>query len=47
MISIFILGLIKWIRGVILGKPVGYLSLILVFEGIVAVVFIFKIQNKR
>ncbi|WP_162087810.1 hypothetical protein [Chryseobacterium aquaeductus] len=40
LISIFILGLIKLIRGLYLGKPVGYLVMILVIE--IAVIIIIK-----
>lgn len=32
MISIFILGIVKLIRGLFLGKPVGFLILILILE---------------
>lgn len=35
MISIFILGIIKLIKGIYLGKPVGFLILILIVEIIV------------
>lgn len=35
MISIFILGIVKLIRGMFLGKPVGFLILILILEFIV------------
>jgi hypothetical protein len=35
MISIFILGIIKLIRGIFLGKPVGFLIMILFLEFIV------------
>lgn len=35
MISIFILGIVKLIRGLFLGKPVGFLILILILEFIV------------
>lgn len=35
MISIFILGIVKLIRGLFLGKPVGFLILILILELIV------------
>jgi hypothetical protein len=32
MISIFLLGIIKLIRGILLGKPVGFLIMILIAE---------------
>lgn len=32
MISIFILGIVKLVRGMFLGKPVGFLILILILE---------------
>ena len=35
MISIFILGIVKLVRGLFLGKPVGFLILILILEFIV------------
>lgn len=35
MISIFILGIIKLVKGIYLGKPVGFLIMILVVELIV------------
>lgn len=35
MISIFILGIVKLVRGIFLGKPVGFLILILILEFIV------------
>ncbi|WP_326981511.1 hypothetical protein VUJ46_14835 [Chryseobacterium sp. MYb264] len=47
MMLIFILGIIKWTKGFILEKPIGYLSVILIFEAIVAVVFIFKNSEKK
>lgn len=37
MISIFLLGIVKLIRGISLGKPVGFLIMILIFEIIVFV----------
>lgn len=40
LISIFILGLIKLIRGLYLGKPVGYLIMILIIE--ITVIIIIK-----
>ncbi len=38
MILIFILGVIKLIRGMVLGKPIGYLMFILLLEIIVLVI---------
>ena len=35
MISIFVLGIVKLIRGIFLGKPVGFLIMILILEVIV------------
>lgn len=43
MISIFILGIVKLVRGIFLGKPVGFLILILIFE---LVVILFVNSNK-
>jgi len=40
MISIFILGIVKLIRGLILGKPIGFLIMILVFEMVIIVLFL-------
>lgn len=39
MISIFILGIVKLIRGIFLGKPVGFLVMILILEVIVILFF--------
>ncbi|KIC61784.1 hypothetical protein [Chryseobacterium taiwanense] len=39
MISIFLLGVIKLIKGILLGKPVGFLIMILVME-IIVILFI-------
>lgn len=44
---IFLLGIIKLIRGVILGKPVGFLVVILIAEGIVTLVFISGYVNEK
>lgn len=38
MISIFLLGIVKFVRGICLGKPVGFLMIILMLE---ITVFIF------
>jgi hypothetical protein len=40
MLLILILGIIKLIRGLFLGKPVGYLVIMIIFEIITAVIFI-------
>ncbi|UKB83999.1 hypothetical protein LF887_23875 [Chryseobacterium sp. MEBOG06] len=40
MILIFLLGLIKLVRGVLLGKPVGFLIMILIAEGFAEVLLI-------
>ncbi|WP_300691654.1 hypothetical protein [Chryseobacterium sp.] len=40
MILIFLLGLIKLVRGVLLGKPVGFLIMILIAEGFAEVLVI-------
>ncbi len=44
---IFLLGIIKLIRGVILGKPVGFLVMILIAEGIVILIFISGHVNEK
>ena len=44
---IFLLGIIKLIRGVILGKPVGFLVMILIAEGIVILIFISGYVNEK
>ncbi|MCU7617567.1 hypothetical protein NZ698_10190 [Chryseobacterium sp. PBS4-4] len=47
LISIFILGLIKLIRGLYLGKPIGYLIMILIIE-IAAIIIVKSFQfNKK
>lgn len=35
MIVIFLLGIVKLIKGLIIGKPVGYLVMILIVEGVI------------
>lgn len=35
MIFIFLIGIVKLIKGLMLGKPVGYLILILIVEGVI------------
>ncbi|WP_213277565.1 hypothetical protein [Chryseobacterium indologenes] len=44
---IFLLGTIKLIRGIMLGKPVGFLIIILILECIVAVFLIMSHINKK
>ncbi|QBA23150.1 hypothetical protein EU348_19000 [Chryseobacterium indologenes] len=44
---IFLLGIIKLIRGIILGKPVGFLVMILIAECIVTLVFISGHVNEK
>ncbi|WP_244428716.1 hypothetical protein [Flavobacterium sp. B17] len=44
MISIFLLGIVKLIRGISLGKPVGFLIMILIFE---IIVFMFLNLNHK
>jgi len=44
---IFLLGIIKLIRGVMLGKPVGFLVMILIAECVVTLVFISGHVNEK
>ncbi|MFP8894764.1 hypothetical protein [Chryseobacterium sp. EZn1] len=44
---ILLLGIIKLIRGFLLGKPVGFLVVILIAEGIVTLVFISGYVNEK
>ncbi|WP_426481253.1 hypothetical protein [Chryseobacterium sp. R2ACT005] len=44
---IFLLGIIKLVRGIMLGKPVGFLVMILILECIVAVFLIMSHINKK
>ncbi len=44
---IFLLGIIKLIRGVMLGKPIGFLVMILIAEGIVTLIFISGHVNEK
>lgn len=47
MILILITGIIKWIKGVMLGKPIGYLTIILIGEiGIMMFLRSVKINSK-
>ncbi|WP_426275049.1 hypothetical protein ACN9MN_11700 [Chryseobacterium sp. S-02] len=39
MISIFLLGVLKLIKGILLGKPVGFLIMILILE-IIVILFV-------
>ncbi|MBO9692552.1 MAG: hypothetical protein J7550_12890 [Chryseobacterium sp.] len=44
---IFLLGMIKLVRGIILGKPIGFLVMILIAECVVAVVLMLTHVNKN
>ncbi|WP_343643826.1 hypothetical protein [Chryseobacterium sp.] len=44
---IFLLGIIKLIRGFLLGKPVGFLVMILIAECIVTLIFISGHVNEK
>ncbi|WP_106917824.1 hypothetical protein [Chryseobacterium aurantiacum] len=47
MLLIFVVGIIKVIRGILLGKPVGFLVMILILECIVILLFkLFYVKNK-
>lgn len=46
-VFIFLLGIIKLIRGVMLGKPVGFLVIILIAECVVTLVFISGHVNEK
>ncbi|CAI8851395.1 hypothetical protein [Chryseobacterium sp. IT-36CA2] len=46
-ILIFLLGAVKLIRGIMLGKPIGFLVMILIVESIVTVFFISNYVNKK
>lgn len=43
MISIFLLGIVKLIKGIFLGKPVGFLIMILIME--LAVILFINLNN--
>jgi hypothetical protein len=45
MISIFILGIVKLVRGMFLGKPVGFLILILILE--LTVILFINLNNLK
>lgn len=47
IILIFLLGMMKLIKGMILDKPVGYLLLILFFEGVFYIYFMLFYFNKK
>ncbi len=48
MVSIFFLGVIKLIRGISLGKPIGFLVMILIIEIVVTLMFaLLKPENNR
>ncbi|REC41743.1 hypothetical protein [Chryseobacterium pennipullorum] len=44
---IFVLGVVKLTRGIILGKPVGFLFLILILEGIVGLFLMSQYGKKK
>lgn len=44
---IFLLGIIKLIRGIVLGKPIGFLAMILMAECIVTVIFMLSHINEK
>ncbi|PKF75099.1 hypothetical protein [Chryseobacterium sp. PMSZPI] len=49
MSGIFVLGIIKLIRGLLLGRPIGFLMMILILEcivGVLVIQFYFKNQIK-
>lgn len=47
MISIFSLGILKLIKGILLGKPVGFLIMILLLEVIVILIIrLFNVNDK-
>ncbi|AZB00810.1 hypothetical protein EG359_14840 [Chryseobacterium joostei] len=47
MLLIFVWGVIKLIRGILLGKPVGFLVMILIVECVVMLLFmLFHVKNK-
>lgn len=45
--AIFIVGITKLLRGVILGKPIGYLTVILIIELIVILIIKVSYCNKK
>ena len=47
LVSIMLLGIAKLIRGLYLGKPVGYLMIILIIEVIVILIFKFNDFNRK
>ena len=47
LISVFLLGIVKLARGIFLGKPIGYLMIILILEIIVFMfIRLFNINSK-
>ncbi|MGH1518585.1 hypothetical protein [Chryseobacterium sp. JK1] len=44
---IFLLGIVKLVRGVMLGKPIGFLAIVLIIEIIVIVFFMLSHVNKE
>ncbi|WP_336731344.1 hypothetical protein [Chryseobacterium sp. VD8] len=47
LISIFLLGVVKLVKGIFLGKPIGYLLMILILEIIVSVFLnLFYVNHK-
>ena len=47
LMTIFILGIVKLMRGLYLGKPIGYLLIILIIEGIVILFYRFTYFNQK
>nr|WP_315033427.1 hypothetical protein [uncultured Chryseobacterium sp.] len=47
LILIFALGGIKFIRGIILAKPIGFLVMILIIEGVVAAVLMSAYRKNK
>jgi len=47
MISIFLLGIIKLVRGIFLGKPIGFLIIILILEfAVLLYINLFQVNDK-
>lgn len=47
LMGIGALGIIKWIRGITLGKPVGFLTMILIAELIIAFLLMSWVANDK
>ncbi|WPO82734.1 hypothetical protein SD427_18540 [Chryseobacterium sp. JJR-5R] len=47
MFSIFALGIVKLIKGIVLGKPVGFLIMILIIESIVIIILNLNLNVKK